>query len=65
MPEDAIKRKHECVRTWSPLYWTVNADCNAARRRLHSAHFAESAPLIRKELQSKLAKNQVKYSSRE
>src|SRR5277367_3753491 len=64
-PKDAIKRQYECVRARSTLYRTVDTECDAARRRKHSAHFAESTPAIWKELQALLAKNQVKFSCRE
>ena len=64
-PKDAIKRQYKCVRTRSSLYRTVDAECDAARWRQHSANFAERAALIWKELQSLLTKNQVKLSCRE
>jgi hypothetical protein len=51
-PKDAIKCQHECVRTRGSFYRTVDAERDATRRRQHPAHFAESAALIWKKLQS-------------
>ena len=52
-----IERRYKRVRTSSPLYWTADAECDAARWRKHSANFAERSPLIWKELQTLVAKN--------
>ena len=65
LPKDTIKRQYKGVRTWRPLDRTVDAKGDATRRRQHPAHFAEGAPLIWKELQAQLAKNQVNFSCRE
>jgi hypothetical protein len=64
-PKDTIKRQYEGVRTWSPRYRTIDANGDAARRRQHAPHLAEGTPLIWKELQAQLAKNQIKFTCRE
>ncbi len=64
-PKATIKRQYECVRTWRPLYRTVDAQGDAAQRRQYTSHFAQGTPLIWKELQAELAKNQIKFTCRE
>ena len=61
-PEHLIERAYKCVRPQRPFDRAVDAECDAARAKDHAVHLAQGLWLIRKELESELAKNYVEVT---